>query len=391
MKKLNNIVQHYAWGSVVALTERYHIANPTHQPIAEMWMGAHPQGSSTLFDDEGKRRTLREQIAENPVALLGERIAHRFGELPFLFKVLCAEQPLSIQVHPAKKAAERGFARENEAGLAPDAPQRNYKDANHKPELVYALTPFLALNGFRELSEIADLLRPLAGLHAAIDAFLLAPDSDTLASLFAQLLQLEGEAQSEALLKLKAHCLQTPQQAPWSTVLLLARFWPHDNGLFAPLLLNVIELRPGDSMFLGAQTPHAYLQGMALEVMANSDNVLRAGLTAKHIDVDELLANVRFTSRPARQLLTTPLTEGPTTYFPVPVDDFAFSIHTLSETPYTITQDSAAILFCMEGEAILENGGQPCHLIAGESVFVAASEPPVTLQGEGKIARVYND
>jgi len=389
MQKLINSLQNYAWGSKTALTELYGIANPSQQPMAELWMGAHPKSPSHIVVD-GKSRSLRDVIDAAPPAQLGAGVAQRFGELPFLFKVLCAAQPLSIQVHPSKAAAEVGYARENASGVPLDAATRNYKDANHKPELVYALTPFKAINGFRPLSEIVSLLQPVAGAHPAIAHFLNTPDTTSLASLFASLLSMQDEEKSLALDILRT-TVASQSVEPWQTIAEIADVYPDDSGLFAPLLLNVITLQPSDAMFLFAETPHAYLHGVALEVMANSDNVLRAGLTPKYIDVPELLANLRFDSRPAESLLTTPVQQGTTLNFPIPVDDFAFAIHTLTDDPLTVSQQSAAILFCIDGEALLNSGEQMLSLTAGESAWITASESPLTLRGTGRVARVYND
>ncbi|EBF3765748.1 mannose-6-phosphate isomerase, partial [Salmonella enterica subsp. enterica serovar Reading] len=280
MQKLINSVQNYAWGSKTALTELYGIANPQQQPMAELWMGAHPKSSSRITTANGETVSLRDAIEKNKTAMLGEAVANRFGELPFLFKVLCAAQPLSIQVHPNKRNSEIGFAKENAAGIPMDAAERNYKDPNHKPELVFALTPFLAMNAFREFSDIVSLLQPVAGAHSAIAHFLQAPNAERLSQLFASLLNMQGEEKSRALAVLKA-ALNSQQGEPWQTIRVISEYYPDDSGLFSPLLLNVVKLNPGEAMFLFAETPHAYLQGVALEVMANSDNVLRAGLTPK--------------------------------------------------------------------------------------------------------------
>ncbi|KAA9001861.1 mannose-6-phosphate isomerase [Affinibrenneria salicis] len=389
MQKMLNGIQHYAWGSKTALTDMYGIDNPQNLPMAELWMGAHPKSSSRVVDAQGNTVSLRDAIGQDIVASLGENIARRFGELPFLFKVLCAEQPLSIQVHPSKSAAEAGYAKENAAGIALDDAQRNYKDANHKPELVFALTPFQAMNGFRELHEIAALLQPVAGAHAAIPSFLLQPDTRSLATLFSSLLSMEGEQKSRAIGVLKA-ALNGRQGEPWETIRTLTRYYPDDGGLFSPLLLNVITLQPGEAMFLYAETPHAYLRGVGLEVMANSDNVLRAGLTPKYIDIPELLANVKFAEKPLSQLLTVPERRGNALRFPIPVDDFAFSLHMLSAQPETLSQQSAAIIFCVDGEAQLTSQGSAIRLQPGESCFIAAADSPVQVSGRGRIARVFN-
>ena len=389
MQKLINSVQNYAWGSKTALTDLYGIANPNNLPMAELWMGAHPKSSSKIEDASGQARSLRDVIDGDKAALLGDKVAQRFGELPFLFKVLCADQPLSIQVHPNKQASEIGFAKENAAGIPLDAAERNYKDPNHKPELVFALTPFLAMNAFREFSEIISLLQPVAGANNAIAHFLENPNAEALSQLFASLLNMQGEEKSHALAVLKA-ALESQQGEPWETIRLIAQFYPDDSGLFSPLLLNVVKLNPGEAMFLFAETPHAYLQGVALEVMANSDNVLRAGLTPKYIDIPELVANVKFVAKPAAELLTQPLKNGAELDFPIPVEDFAFSLHDLNQTETTIAQESAAILFCVEGEATLRKGEQRLVLQPGESAFVAANESPVSVSGTGRLARVFN-
>lgn len=388
MQKMTNSLQNYAWGSQTALTTLYGIANPSGAPMAELWMGAHPKSPSQI-EDRGELRSLRAVIEANPETQLGYAVAKRFGELPFLFKVLCAAQPLSIQVHPSKASAEEGFARENAAGIPLNAAERNYKDANHKPELVYALTPFQAMNGFRELAQIASLLQPVAGAHPQIAHFLQQPDTARLKTLFATLLSLSAEAKSLALDVLKA-ALKGREGEPWETIKTIAQDYPDDSGLFSPLLLNVITLQPGEAMFLYAETPHAYLNGVALEVMANSDNVLRAGLTPKYIDIPELLANVKFQPIPATQLLTQPQREARALNFPIPVEDFAFAIHDLDATPQRLAQDSAAILFCIEGQATLALGAQQLTLQPGESCFVSASDGAISATGSGRLARVFN-
>lgn len=392
MEKLINGIQPYAWGSHTALTELYGIANPDDQPMAEMWMGAHPLCSSKVEID-GKQLTLRELITQAPRDYLGETVAQRFGELPFLFKVLCAGQPLSIQVHPSKKVAEAGFEKENQAGIPLNAAERNYKDANHKPELVYALTPFKAMNGFRVFSEISQLLQPVASAHLSLAQFIAQPDSNHLASLFGTLLALSGQEKQHALAVLKQ---QIDQQSgePWQSIREIAAFYPDDMGLFSPLLLNIITLQPGEAMFLYAETPHAYLQGSGLEVMANSDNVLRAGLTPKYIDIPELIANVQFVAKPFETLKMAGIEEYHSTTYPIPVDDFAFSIHQLSDQDVNhqleLSQESAAILFCMLGTITVRHDQQVITLKPGESCFIAANESPVTVNGIGQFARVYN-
>lgn len=389
MFKLINTVQNYAWGSPTALSELYGIANPSQEPMAELWMGAHPKSSSAFEDSAGKRHSLREWIAEDMSGILGPAVAQRFGELPFLFKVLCADQPLSIQVHPSKHAAEQGFQAENDRKIAINASDRNYKDANHKPELVYALTPFSAMNAFREFADIVALLQPVGDAHPAIADFLAKPDAQSLATLFSALLAMEGDEKDRALAILNAQ-VDSQTGEPWQTIARIRAFYPNDAGLFSPLLLNVVELKPGEAMFLFAETPHAYLNGVALEVMANSDNVLRAGLTPKYIDIPELMANLRFEPRAADSLLMKVQTQGNSQVYPIPVPDFALSLHTLSAEPQALTQESAAIVFCIEGHAVLTQTEGSLTLRPGESAFIPANDTPVTVSGTGRVARVYN-
>lgn len=389
MQEMTNSVQNYAWGSYDALTQLFGITNTNQKPMAELWMGAHPKNSSYLADGKGGLRSLYELIHEDPSKQLGADIANRFRELPFLFKVLCADQPLSIQVHPSKTAAEAGFAKENAEGIPLDAAERSFKDSNHKPELVFALTPFLTMNGFRTLEDIVSLLQPIAHAHQDIPTFLDQPDIANLSNLFASLLTISGTQKLRALSVLKV-ALNNQQGDPWDTLRFISGFYPQDTGLFSPLLLNLLQLEPGEAMFLDTATPHAYLKGVALEVMANSDNVLRAGLTPKFINIPQLLANLQFRPQPASALLVQPEQRGNELFFPIPVEDFAFSLHELTATPQALVQNSAAIVFCVNGEAVLEKQGQQWVLKPGRSCFIGAFESPVNASGNGRIARVYN-
>ncbi|KLU14638.1 MULTISPECIES: mannose-6-phosphate isomerase [Xenorhabdus] len=390
MLKMTNKIQHYDWGSKTALTDIYGIENSDNQPMAELWMGAHPKCSSLVTDPQtGEMSALSMLIDQEPEKYLGRKVARQFQRLPFLFKILCAAQPLSIQVHPDKTSAEIGFAKENAQGIPLDSAQRNYKDDNHKPELVYALTSFKAMNAFRPLSEIAQLLDHVSAAHPDIQAFLQQPTEQNLSFLFSQLLNMQGEQKQLAMAVLKS-ALNCHQGEPWDTIKQITFFYPDDNGLFTPLLLNIVELEPGQAMFLYARTPHAYLDGVALEVMANSDNVLRAGLTSKHIDVPELMANLDFIPKAADTLLTEPRQEKEALNYPVPVNDFCFSVYSVSEQPISLENDSASVLFCVEGQAVISTDKQQLKLLSGESIFLPAIEKAVTVYGQGRIARVSN-
>lgn len=386
---MQNPIQGYDWGSHDALTTLFGIPNPAGKPQAELWMGAHPNGCSevTLAGDVQKLSTL---IESAPAAVLGDATVARFGSLPFLFKVLCAEKALSIQVHPSKAQAEAGFAKEEAAGISPKAANRNYKDPNHKPELVFALTPYQAMNGFRAIPAILALfdamaLPALAELTAALRQ---SQDEAGLQHFFHQLLILDGARKEAALVGLLAYAAARPDDETFALITSLAAQYPGDVGLFSPLLLNVVTLQPGQAMFLDACTPHAYVRGTGLEIMANSDNVLRAGLTPKYIDVAELLDCTRCLPKPDDQILLAPHLEGAVQHFEVPVPDFTFSVYPAGE--HALTTASAEILFAIDGTVTLQQGEQSLRLEKGQSAFVPAATGHYRLLAEGRVARAGN-
>ena len=259
---MQNPIQGYDWGSHDALTTLFGIPNPAGKPQAELWMGAHPNGCSevVLAGDVQKLSTL---INSAPAAVLGDATQARFGSLPFLFKVLCAENALSIQVHPSKAQAEAGFAREEAAGIDIKASNRNYKDPNHKPELVFALTPYQAMNGFRAIPAILALFeRVKLATIADLVADLAANQNEAgLQHFFHQLLILTGPRKEDALAGLLAYAAAHQDEETFALVTSLAAQYPGDVGLFSPLLLNVVTLQPGQAMYLDACTPHAYVRG----------------------------------------------------------------------------------------------------------------------------------
>lgn len=396
---LKNTLQHYAWGSKTAMTELFGFANPNNQPQAELWMGAHPSACSLLLTDDGEKR-LDDFIAENPEAVLGKAVYQRFGCLPYLLKILSAGEPLSIQVHPNKVNAEKGFARENAQGIPLDAPHRNYKDDNHKPELVYALTEYDALNGFREISEIIALFDTAAvpTLDSVLSAFKLQPDNMGLQTFFAAVMSLSDEEKSQAVRELLNTVKQTDKATDKMTdattkiafrlIADCAKLYPGDVGLFAPLLLNIITLQPGEAMFLYAETPHAYLHGTGIEIMASSDNVLRAGLTPKYMDAPELIANVNCQPMPLDTLKLASCSDGYDKFFPIPVDDFAFEV-CFVEGESDKAVNSAEIILCLNGAITLIQGKKTLMLQRGESVFITADSRQYTLRGQGEAVRAY--
>ncbi|MGL6335017.1 mannose-6-phosphate isomerase, class I [Aeromonas jandaei] len=386
---MQNPIQGYDWGSHDSLTTLFGIANPEGKPQAELWMGAHPNGCSDVVV-AGQTQKLSTLIERAPAAVLGEATLARFGSLPFLFKVLCAEKALSIQVHPSKAQAEAGFAREEAAGIDAKAANRNYKDPNHKPELVFALTPYQAMNGFRAIPAILALFERvnLAAIADLTAALAVSQNEAGLQHFFHQLLVLEGARKEEALAGLLAYAGEHQDEETFALITSLAAQYPGDVGLFSPLLLNVVTLKPGQAMFLDACTPHAYVRGTGLEIMANSDNVLRAGLTPKYIDVAELLDCTRCQAKPDDQILLAPHVEGAVQHFEVPVPDFTFSVYPAGE--HQLTTTSAEILFAIDATVILKRGDETLRLEKGQSAFIPAATGSYQLLAEGRVARAGN-
>ncbi|WP_139460670.1 mannose-6-phosphate isomerase, class I [Aeromonas veronii] len=386
---MQNPIQGYDWGSHDSLTTLFGIPNPQGKPQAELWMGAHPNGCSEVTL-AGSVQKLSSVIDRAPAAALGEATFALFGSLPFLFKVLCAEKALSIQVHPSKAQAEAGFAKEEAAGIDIKASNRNYKDPNHKPELVFALTPYQAMNGFRAIPAILALfervnLAAIADLTAALAA---SQNEAGLQHFFHQLLVLEGARKDEALEGLLTYAAAHQDEETFALITSLAAQYPGDVGLLSPLLLNVVTLKPGQAMFLDACTPHAYVRGTGLEIMANSDNVLRAGLTPKYIDVAELLDCTRCQAKPDDQILLAPRCDGAVQHFDVPVPDFTFSVYPAGE--HQLTTASAEILFAIDDTVTLKQGEQSLRLEKGQSAFIPAATGSYQLLAEGRVARAGN-
>ncbi|EKF9515617.1 mannose-6-phosphate isomerase, class I [Vibrio cholerae] len=387
---MTNLIQNYAWGSKTALQQLFDLENPTHAPQAELWMGAHPNGCSGIAIN-GKIVQLSDFIAQNPNLILGENTARQFGELPYLFKILAAENALSIQVHPNKQQAERGFAQEEQLGIALTAAHRNYKDPNHKPELVYALTEYQAMNGFRANQEILNYFIELSidEIQPLVDAFQSNPTEQGLRDFFSGLLSLQGEAKNRALRALMAQAKQIDLPL-FQLIVQLEKHYPDDIGLFAPLMLNVITLQPGEAMFLDAETPHAYLHGTGLEIMANSDNVLRAGLTPKYMDINELVTCTQFKHKPLEQLrLKSEVIEGCEQY-PIPVADFKFAIIPPA-AQQAISVRSAEIVLPLDSSMILRHAnGEQCLVTKGQSVFIPAYAEQYTIECDGRVARAFS-
>lgn len=393
MFKLKNKIQNYAWGSKTSISELFGIENPYDEPQAEIWMGAHSGGCSRNAESND---LLSDIIAQSKIEVLGSYTANRFNALPYLFKVLAAQTPLSIQVHPNKSKSELGFARENAQGIALNDPTRNYKDPNHKPELVYALTPYKAMNGFRPVEQIIRLFEEIAidELQQELELLKRATSSSGgLECFFKTVMMLSEERKTKVFSQLdEAYHKQvsslTREAIEYSQVFKL--HYESDIGRLAPFILNTVELAPGEAMFLFAETPHAYVKGTALEIMANSDNVLRAGLTPKHIDIAELIDNLVFNPINQEDLKISPIIKGSKAQYPVPVDDFGFDILHAKLDKQVIYVRSAEILFCIDGNVTLESQEKIVELSPGESIFVPYYAQMYKYKGEGRLARAYN-
>ena len=387
---LDNPILNYAWGSRTAIAELLGRPAPSAEPEAELWIGAHPKAPSRIAEPRG-RGTLDRAIQDDPVGLLGSEVCDRFGnELPFLFKVLAAHEPLSIQAHPNQEQARTGWARENAEGIPLDAPRRNYRDLNHKPELLCALSPFVALKGFRPADETTRALEPIARPELAAATSRLAHEQTpaALRALFARLMTLEPEERDPLLKRAAAQAARRAAEPAWRWVKLLLERHPGDVGALAPLYLNLVTLAPGQAVYLPSGELHAYLEGTALEIMANSDNVLRGGLTPKHVDVQELLATLVFD--PHVPELLQPEESGPgEKVFRSPAREFELGfLEVAAERPFTATGGRGVeILLQLEGECRLASGSCELTLARGRSVLVPAAIESYVLEGEGRVAR----
>ncbi|MFJ7257545.1 mannose-6-phosphate isomerase, class I [Streptomyces sp. NPDC098085] len=388
MDRLSNTVRPYAWGSTTAIPELLGIA-PTGEPQAEMWMGAHPGAPSRLTRANGAGETRPEQpltevIAADPERELGRATVEKFGpRLPFLLKLLAAGAPLSLQVHPDLAQAGRGYEDEERRSVPIDAPHRTYKDANHKPELICALTPFAGLCGFRRPTEAAEAMAALGvdALKPYVDLLGAHPEEAALREVLTAILGADRAEMAETV-NLAAAAAERlgGAHAPYARI---AHHFPGDPGVIAAMLLNYVELQPGEALFLGAGVPHAYLDGLGVEIMANSDNVLRCGLTPKHIDVPELLRIVRFEATDPGVLRPEASPSGEELY-ETPVDEFRLSRFDLSPgaAPVDLTRDTPQILLCTAGTPKAGSLG----LTPGDSVFVPAGER-VEASGTGTLFR----
>jgi len=373
----------YAWGSTSAIAELTGRPAPSAGPEAEMWMGAHPMAPSKIHR-AGVAWGLAEVIAEDPGATLGSASAAAFGpRLPFLLKVLAAAAPLSLQAHPTEAQARAGFADEDARGVPRDAPARNYRDPSHKPELLCALTPVDALCGFRRAADTLRLFEGLAvpELERVLAPLRAAPDREGLAATFRAIMALpktEGAALVAATVRAceaRASAGASSFAAEHHWAVRLDALYPGDVGVVSALLLNLLHLEPGEAIYLGAGNLHAYLGGVGVEIMASSDNVLRGGLTKKHVDVPELMRVLDFTNEPVPALRAQPLDDHERVYL-TPAREFRLSVLDMTHG-YVASRavQGPEIVLCTDGDAVLAPAdGSPALVLAkGASAFVPAS------------------
>ena len=385
------MVQRYAWGSHTVIAELQGRPAPTPQPEAELWIGAHPSAPSGL-ERAGARTTLDAVIAADPVGELGAACVARFGgRLPFLLKVLAVERALSIQVHPSREQAEVGFRAETERGLAPGDKARNYVDDWPKPEILCALTPVEVLAGMRAAADAAALLGALGvgELDPLVAELAAAARPEALTWALTRILTWPVGNRAALVTTVTAACARLaaengPYAAACAATVRVAGDHPGDLGVVASLLLRHATLLPGQAVFMPAGGLHAYLHGTGIELMANSDNVIRAGLTGKHVDVPELL-------KLADPAVAVPVIEprelgAGVSVYDSPAPEFRLYRAEIASGESTLPGDGARLVLCMEGAVGLRgSGGRALKAARGEACFLSAADGPVTASGPAAI------
>ena len=385
---LENTIQEYVWGSYTAIPELLGNDSPANTPQAELWMGAHPKAPSRVKCN-GKWISLLELIEKNSHDILGKKVAQRFkNRLPYLFKVLAAAKPLSIQAHPSKEQACEGFDRENRLGIPLGAPNRNYKDENHKPECICALTSFWALNGFRKIPDMISLMGRICppGLKKDFDMFRQQPNSRGLKEFFKAMMIMDRTTQNQIISDVVKNADHLKDKnAAYQWIIDLHEEYPSDIGILSPIILNLICLEPGQAMFLQAGTLHAYLDGVGIELMANSDNVLRGGLTPKHVDVKELLNVLNFEERDINILKMDKINPCEHQY-ESHAEEFALSVIAVKTDMNYYSPDKryVEILLCTDGDALVVDfaGNKTVHINKGMSILIPAVVKKYGIKGD---------
>lgn len=392
MERLDGARQRYVWGSTTAIPELLGI-EPDSEPWAELWLGAHEAGPTRVVGGP----PLAELIAADPTRLLGEDVVRRFGpQLPFLLKVIAPERALSLQVHPDLEQAQAGWERENREGIAMDSPRRSFKDANHKPEMVLALTRYEAVAGFRAprraAEVLADLSSPLA--RRMRRTLRLNPTRFGIRQVFSDLVSKASRPEPAEVDELVGEISQrleagtSPSRRADTNAVEMASTFPGDPGVAAALLLNPVTLQPGEALFVPAGSVHAYVSGLGVEVMASSDNVLRAGLTSKHVDVPAMLACVDYVAAPPVRPAPEYLSRATRAYY-APVDDFELLVTTVvpSDSRTQVPGRGPRIVLAVEGTTTVTTPAGQEHLTRGQAVFVGADERTLAVEGAGTVVQ----
>lgn len=389
---LHNRVRSYAWGSPTDLADLLGVPNPSGEPQAELWIGAHPAAPSEIEVD-GARRRLDEVIAERPAELLGVEVLARFGpRLPFLLKVLAAARPLSLQCHPSAEEARLGFERENRAGVPLTSPQRIFRDPHPKPELIAAVGPFRALRGFRPIAETLALFAPLGlgDLAPSIEALAEQRDAAALARLYGELMRSSaGERRGILEAAVRGAIAHRDRDPAYVWLLRLHELYPDDIAVLTPLFLNLIELAPDEALFLPAGEPHMYLEGMGVELMASSDNVIRGGLTDKYVDVPMLLETLTFAPGAPEVLRPQRRAPGQRSY-PTHAPEMQLSIIDVPKGEVIEVHERGGpdVLLSTWGVATLSTpDGDAVTLPRGRSALVLGTAGPYRLEGTARVYR----
>jgi mannose-6-phosphate isomerase len=364
---LSNTPRDYAWGSTTAIAELLG-RKASGRPEAEYWLGTHP-GSPSVIQD--------------PAAHGGATRLDELTTLPFLLKVLAANGPLSLQAHPTTAQAIEGFARENALGIPLDAPNRNYRDAGHKPELIFALSErFGALCGFRPVEATRALLSAL-GPDPTLDAFLVRLQDDTALRPVVEWL-LTRTPDVEALIDRLVELAATATQPEFALLVELAGDYPRDPGIAISLLLNYVVLKPGEALYLPAGNIHMYLHGLGIELMAASDNVLRGGLTPKHVDVAELVAVLDFRPVPVPFLVPERPSPGLRIFRP-DVPDFELVVVSPTDERVQFVPAGQSLLICTDGDVTVTGAVSRLELARGDSAWCTADEGALEFTGTGTV------
>ena len=370
--KLEGIIQHYSWGGYDFIPQLLGINNSKKKPYAEYWMGAH--GNHPAFIENGEKISLSEFVSGDAENILGKEVAKKFSSLPYLLKLLDVRQMLSIQVHPSKEAAGKSFEEENKKNIPVNASHRNYRDRNHKPELMVALSDFWLLHGFKKEEDLSKVLTEKKELKFLKEIFI----QKGYKGLYEEVMFMDQQKVNDVLNPLlkkiiplyKDQSLTKDDEDFWAAraALNFCKDNNYDRGIFSIYFFNLLHLKKGEGIFQASGMPHAYLEGQNVEIMANSDNVLRAGLTDKHIDVSELLKHVKFEA-------TNPKILKPQSGYKIfssPAEEFELQEYSLAKDEEVNISTRTGEIFLLLNGSLEMSSNEKEEMNAGDSIFVKA-------------------